>query len=186
MERKSISTVFLWNLRQKQMIDIAKALRFHIGKANARRFHAGEKIMGMRYLTLPHGRICGSFYCVGWECISFGMRNSMQCSGFCGTGAMVSRGTRMSPANVSTAEYMKRLTISTADAPTRYGVPFCRTAYVTSWSGWRTMALILTWCFGFLCTFKSRDMGCLSTWLIHQGETWLNKWGRLVIASIGK
>jgi len=28
------------------MIDIAKALRFHIGKANARRFHAGEKIMG--------------------------------------------------------------------------------------------------------------------------------------------
>lgn len=74
---------------EKQTTDIAKALRYHIGKANARRFYADEKIMDNE-----------TFDSVTWEDLRnllqrrpkmYQLWYGKQCSGFCGVGAMVSR-----------------------------------------------------------------------------------------------
>lgn len=50
----------------KQTTDIAKALRFHIGKANASIFYS---------VTWYDP---GNFYCVGENASAFGMKNSVQ------------------------------------------------------------------------------------------------------------
>eukprot|EP00984_Skeletonema_dohrnii_P028437 scaffold18417_cov79-Skeletonema_dohrnii-CCMP3373.AAC.5 len=73
---------------EMQTTDIAKALRYHIGKANARRFYADEKIMENEI-----------FDSVTWEDLQnllqrrprmYQLWYGKQCSGFCGVGAMVS------------------------------------------------------------------------------------------------
>jgi hypothetical protein len=74
---------------EKQTTDIAKALRYNIGKANARRFYADEKIMANEI-----------FDSVVWEDLRKTLQGrprmyqlwyGKQCSGYCGVGAMISK-----------------------------------------------------------------------------------------------
>jgi hypothetical protein len=101
---------------EKQTNDLAKELRYLMGKAKARQFYADEKIMDVSILTLLRGRISDLSFKADPRCTSSGLANNAP--GFCGTGDKLSQRDRTESNKCPNCGFSKKPTILTG-APVR-------------------------------------------------------------------